>query len=114
LRWLRVRLSRRTDIIASPPSRRAARHRALTPGCYLVYLVYLAVIEENIALVGHRKVGQLTIGELDTFATQLAEAGLHPSKCQGSLGHTHATTTMTYYTLITDVDEAADLRPDLR
>lgn len=64
LRWLRVRLLRRTDIIASPPSRCAARHCALRPGCHLVYL---AVIETSTAL-GHRKVDQLTIVALDTFA----------------------------------------------
>jgi integrase len=56
-------------------------------------------------------------GSLKTFratvATQLAEAGLHPSKIQTFLGHAHVTTTMTYYTAITDVDEAADLLPDL-
>jgi integrase len=49
-----------------------------------------------------------------TVATQLAEAGLHPSKTQTFLGHAHVTTTMTYYTAIDDVDEAADLLPDLR
>jgi integrase len=56
-------------------------------------------------------------GSLKTFrstvATQLAEAGLHPSKTQAFLGHAHPVTTMTYYTAITDVDEAADLLPDL-
>jgi integrase len=44
-------------------------------------------------------------GSLKTFrstvATQLAEAGLHPSKTQAFLGHAHVTTTMTYYTAIT-------------
>jgi integrase len=48
-----------------------------------------------------------------TVATQLAEAGLHPSKTQAFLGHAHVTTTMTYYTAITDVDEAAAFLPDL-
>jgi integrase len=56
-------------------------------------------------------------GSLKTFrstvATQLAEAGLHPSKTQALLGHAHVTTTLTYYTAITDLDEAADLLPDL-
>lgn len=56
-------------------------------------------------------------GSLKTFrstvATQLTEAGLHPSKTQAFLGHAHAMTTMTYYTAITDVDEAVDLLPDL-
>jgi integrase len=56
-------------------------------------------------------------GSLKTFrarvATQLAEAGLHPNKIQVFLGHAHITTTMTYYTAITDVDDAADLLPDL-
>jgi integrase len=57
-------------------------------------------------------------GSLKTFrstvATQLAEAGLHPSKTQAFLGHAHVTTTMTYYTAITDVDEAAGLLPELQ
>jgi integrase len=48
-----------------------------------------------------------------TVATQLAEAGLHPSKTQAFLGHAHPTTTMIFYTAVTDVDEAADLLPDL-
>jgi integrase len=56
-------------------------------------------------------------GSLKTFrstvATQLADAGLHPSKTQAFLGHAHVTTTLTYYTSITDVDEAAGLLPDL-
>jgi integrase len=56
-------------------------------------------------------------GSLKTFrstvATQLAEAGLHPSKTQAFLGHAHPTTTMIFYTAVTDVDEAADLLPDL-
>jgi integrase len=56
-------------------------------------------------------------GSLKTFrstvATQLAEAGLHPSKTQTFLGHAHVTTTLTYYTASADVDEAADLLPDL-
>jgi integrase len=57
-------------------------------------------------------------GSLKTFrstvATQLAEAGLHPSKTQAFLGHAHVTTTLTYYTAITDVDEATSLLPELR
>jgi integrase len=57
-------------------------------------------------------------GSLKTFrstvATQLADAGLHPSKTQAFLGHAHVTTTLTYYTAITDVDEAAGLLPDLQ
>jgi integrase len=44
---------------------------------------------------------------------QLAEGGLHPTKTQAFLGHAHVTTTMTYSTAITDVDEAADLLPVL-
>jgi integrase len=56
-------------------------------------------------------------GSLKTFrstvATQLAEAGLHPSKTQAFLGHAHPTTTMTYYTAVTNIDEVADLLPDL-
>jgi integrase len=48
-----------------------------------------------------------------TVATQLAEAGLLPSKIHAFLGHAHVATTMTYYTAITNVDEAADLLPDL-
>ena len=56
-------------------------------------------------------------GSLKTFrstvATQLAEAGLHPSRIQAFLGHAHPVTTMIYYTAVDRVDEAADLLPDL-
>jgi len=56
-------------------------------------------------------------GSLKTFcstvATQLAEAGLHPSKTQAFLGHAHVTTTMTYCTAVDNLDEAAELLPDL-
>ncbi len=56
-------------------------------------------------------------GSLTTFrstvATQLAEAGLHPSKSQAFLGHAHVTTTMSYYPAVDRVDEVADLLPDL-
>ncbi len=48
-----------------------------------------------------------------TVATQLAEAGFHPRKAQAFLGHAHMSTTMKYYTAVSDVDDAADLLPDL-
>jgi integrase len=48
-----------------------------------------------------------------TVATQLAEGGLHPRKAQTFLGHAHMSTTMKYYTAVSDVDDAADLLPDL-
>lgn len=48
-----------------------------------------------------------------TVATQLAEAGLHPRKAQTFLGHAHMSTTMKYYTAVSDVDDAAALLPDL-
>lgn len=88
--------------------------------------------EQAQAWIAAQKVehGQLTVRELDEFgaagvdhgslktfrstvATQLAEAGLHPRKTQTFLGHAHVTTTMTCYTAVTGVDEAADLLPDL-
>ncbi len=47
-----------------------------------------------------------------TVATQLAEAGLHP-RVQMFLGHAQMSTTMKYYTAVSDVDEAAALLPDL-
>jgi len=56
-------------------------------------------------------------GSLTTFrstvATQLAEAGMHPSRIQAFLGHAHPVTTMIYDTAVDRVDEAADLLPDL-
>ncbi|MFA9430959.1 tyrosine-type recombinase/integrase [Egicoccus sp. AB-alg2] len=48
-----------------------------------------------------------------TVATQLAEGGLHPRKAQTFLGHAHMSTTMKYYTAVSDVDDAAALLPDL-
>jgi integrase len=48
-----------------------------------------------------------------TVATQLAEGGLHPRKAQSFLGHAHMSTTMKYYTAVSDVDDAAALLPDL-
>jgi integrase len=48
-----------------------------------------------------------------TVATQLAEGGLHPRKAQTFLGHAHMSTTMKYYTAVSDVDDAADLLPDI-
>jgi integrase len=48
-----------------------------------------------------------------TVATQLAEAGLHPRKAQTFLGHAHMSTTMKFYTAVSDVDDAATLLPDL-
>jgi integrase len=77
------------------------------------------VDQRNVSRTFHRArtAAGVDHGSLKTFrstvATQLAEAGLHPSKIQAFLGHAHVTTTMTYYTAITDVDEAADLLPDL-
>ncbi len=57
-------------------------------------------------------------GSLKTFgatvATQLAVAGLHPSRTQAFLGHARVATTLTRYTAIGDVDEAAALLPELR
>jgi len=77
------------------------------------------VDQRNVARAFHRArtAAGVDHGSLKTFrstvATQLAEAGLHPSKTQAFLGHAHVTTTLTYYTAVTDVDEAADLLPDL-
>jgi integrase len=77
------------------------------------------VDQRNITRAFHRArtAAGVDHGSLKTFrstvATQLAEAGLHPSKTQAFLGHAHVTTTLTYYTAVTDVDEAADLLPDL-
>jgi integrase len=77
------------------------------------------VDQRNISRAFHRAgtAAGVDHGSLKTFrstvATQLAEAGLHPSKTQAFLGHAHVTTTMTYYTAVTDVDEAAALLPDL-
>jgi integrase len=48
-----------------------------------------------------------------TVATQLAEGGLHPRKAQAFLGHAHMSTTMKYYTAVSDVDDAVLLLPDL-
>jgi integrase len=78
-----------------------------------------SVDQRNIGRAFHRArtAAGVDHGSLKTFrstvATQLAEAGLHPSKTQAFLGHAHVTTTMTYYTAVTDVDEAAALLPDL-
>ncbi|MFA9432004.1 tyrosine-type recombinase/integrase [Egicoccus sp. AB-alg2] len=56
-------------------------------------------------------------GSLKTFrstvASQLADAGLHPSKTQAFLGHADVTTTLTYYSAVSDVDDAAELLPKL-
>ncbi len=77
------------------------------------------VDQRNVSRAFHRArtAAGVEHGSLKTFrstvATQLAEAGLHPSKSQVFLGHAHVTTTLTYYTAITDVDEVADLLPDL-
>jgi integrase len=77
------------------------------------------IAQRNVSRALHRArtAAGVDHGSLKTFrstvATQLAEAGLHPSKTQAFLGHAHVSTTMTYYTAITDVDEAADLLPDL-
>ena len=84
---------------------------------------YRSNIENHIIpALGNRKVGELTVAELDRFAnaklkeglapstvnrfretlrstvaTQLAEAGVHPRKAQAFLGHADMTTTMKYY-----------------
>ena len=77
------------------------------------------VDQRNVSRAFHRArtAAGVEHGSLKTFrstvATQLAEAGLHPSKSQAFLGHAHVTTTMPHYTAITDIDEAADLLPDL-
>ncbi len=77
------------------------------------------VDQRNVSRAFHRArtAAGVDHGSLKTFrstvTTQLAEAGLHPNKIQAFLGHAHVTTTMTYDTAITDVDEAADLLPDL-
>jgi integrase len=76
--------------------------------------------QRNVSRAFHRtrSAAGVNHGSLKTFrstvATQLAEAGLHPNKIQAFLRHAHVTTTLTYYTAITDVDEAADLLPDLQ
>lgn len=48
-----------------------------------------------------------------TVATQLAEAGLHPRMIQVFMGHARMSTTMRYYTAVSDVDEVAARLPDL-
>ena len=48
-----------------------------------------------------------------TVATQLAEAGLHPRMIQVFMGHARMSTTMRYYTAVSDVDEVAVSLPDL-
>ena len=48
-----------------------------------------------------------------TVATQLAAGGLHPRRAQAFLGHADMSTTMKYYTAVSDVDDAIDLLPDL-
>jgi len=75
--------------------------------------------QRNLSRAFHRArtTANVDHGSLKTFrstvATQIAEAGLHPSKTQAFLGHAHPTTTMTYYTAVTNIDEVADLLPDL-
>ena len=77
------------------------------------------VSQRNISRALHRirAAADVDHGSLKTFrstvASQLADAGLHPTKTQAFLGHAHVTTTMTYYTAITDLDDAATLLPDL-
>jgi len=77
------------------------------------------VDQRNVSRTFHRARAAAGVdhGSIKTFrstvATQLAEAGLHPSKTQAFPGHAHVTTTMTYYTAVDDLDEAADLLPDL-
>ena len=59
--------------------------------------------QRNVSRAFHRvrTAAGVNHGSLKTFrstvATQLAEAGLHPSRTQAFLGHAHVTTTMTYY-----------------
>lgn len=48
-----------------------------------------------------------------TVATQLAEAGVHPRKAQVFLGHAQMSTTMKYYTAVGDLDDIADMLPEL-
>ena len=73
----------------------------------------------NIARAFHRarEAAGVDHGSLKTFrstvATQLAARDVNPCKTQAFLGHAHVGTTMTYYTAVTDVDEAAALLPDL-
>ena len=75
--------------------------------------------QRNVSRAFHRARAAASVdhGSLKTFrstvATQLAEAGLHPSKTQAFLGHAHVTTTMTYCTAVDNLDEAAELLPDL-
>jgi integrase len=77
------------------------------------------VDQRNVSRAFHRARSTAGVdhGSLKTFrstvASQLAEAGLHPSKTQAFLGHAHVTTTMTYYTAVDNLDEAAALLPDL-
>jgi integrase len=77
------------------------------------------VDQRNVSRAFHRArtTAGVDHGSLKTFrstvATQLAEAGFRPSKTQAFLGHAHVTTTMTYYTAVDNLDEAAALLPAL-
>jgi len=77
------------------------------------------ISQRNISRAFHRARDAAGVdhGSLKTFrstvATQLADRGLHPCKTQAFLGHAHVATTMTYYTAVTELDEAAALLPDL-
>jgi integrase len=115
----------RTEVAAELEAWDQRQRQRATEGFDNVYgLVFTTrtgrpIEQRNVSRAFHRArvAAGVDHGSLKTFrstvATQLAEAGLHPSKIQAFLGHAHVTTTMTYYTAITDVDEAADLLPDL-
>jgi integrase len=115
----------RTEVAAELEAWDQRQRQRATDGFDNVYgLVFTTrtgrpIEQRNVSRAFHRArvAAGVDHGSLKTFrstvATQLADAGLHPSKIQAFLGHAHVTTTMTYYTAITDVDEAADLLPDL-
>jgi integrase len=114
----------RAEVAAELEAWRHRQQQRAADGCDNVHgLVFTTsnghpVDQRNVSRAFHRArtAAGVDHGSLKTFrstvATQLAEAGLHPSKTQAFLGHAHVTTTTTYYTAITDV-EAADLLPDL-
>jgi integrase len=105
--------------MAPPPEQRAADGLDNVHGLVFTTRNGRPIGQRNVGRAFHRvrTAAGVDHGSLKTFrstvVTQLAEAGLHPSKAQAFLGHAHVTTTLTYYTAITDVDEAADLLPDL-
>lgn len=115
----------RTEVAAELEAWDQRQRQRATDGFDNVYgLVFTTrsgrpIDQRNVSRAFHRArvAAGVDHGSLKTFrstvATQLADTGLHPSKIQAFLGHAHVTTTMTYYTATTDVDEAADLLPDL-